>query len=478
MEILAHISAPATVHDDKQYLSLAQAIVDFKPAAVTRVTTCEDAVGVKESQHDSLSDEAANTTIMGSLGLGHQNPLKRPRTAPAANPNPPYRNPFRKNRHNPHTEPLIPHIRPRPALEPSPNTVHVPRTHTEIRRALSDPLQSITSKVTDSQINQSPETSSDARISSPLGLKGDIVISLSQTSIDDQPPSKRARLQDRSPGFSSVIATRRDCHSPCPRTQLFGWSSSPPPLAVPEPAPDSDTSTATPSQPVRDFDIGAVVLDQSTPIEAQSFITISSGPTQRQPEQPVEQEHMQTFHDERPRLAGNDLPKPFAAIDGLPAQTLAPQPAVGDGKFSSHVTGHLQELMDRPQLQKIFQPLRVTRDVKVLERGYWLMEITIATDEVVRLARSSPTKEATVQSYSDRFAGATAEERLARYWRAKAAGAMTNYDYGHEDDAVGKWTDAEFLTFWDQFSTFIQRGRAGWAVKDGARRYRCLSSSC
>ena len=36
-ELLVHIAAPSTAKDDRRYAAIAQSILDFKPAAVTRV---------------------------------------------------------------------------------------------------------------------------------------------------------------------------------------------------------------------------------------------------------------------------------------------------------------------------------------------------------------------------------------------------------------------------------------------------------
>ncbi|ETN37133.1 uncharacterized protein HMPREF1541_08123 [Cyphellophora europaea CBS 101466] len=156
---------------------------------------------------------------------------------------------------------------------------------------------------------------------------------------------------------------------------------------------------------------------------------------------------------------------PFARLDSLPQEVSSPPPPVGRGKFSSHITEPLQELMDALPFQKLFKPLTVARDVKVLERGHWLLEITIARDDHVADARASPTKQEAMQAYSDRFAGATAEERLAKFWQAKSAGVMSDYDFGHEDGAVGKWTEAEFVTFWNNFAGLLCKAKAGWAVR-------------
>jgi hypothetical protein len=312
----------------------------------------------------------------------------------------------------------------------------------------------------------SPNVSSYGHVSSPLGLKGDVVVGLSQSSIDDQPPSKRARLQDQlSLSPTAIESSTQAKNSAQAREAISVWSSPPSRAAAPQ-GPHSDVSTATPSETsYAGFMLTEKHSDQTK--STASIISVSSGLTDHRCHEEVSlcEEAMPVGGGKEPIVSQSTSSLPFTPIDGLEREVNAPQPLVGKGKFTSHITEHLQELFVRPGLCKFFQPLRVARDVKVLERGYWLMEIIIAEDQVVHQARNSPTKEATGQSYSNRFAGKTAKERLARFWQAKEVGKITDYDYGHEDEAVGKWTEDEFVAFWAQMSTYIARGRAGWGVR-------------
>lgn len=414
-----HVSARATVHDDKRHLALAQAYLDFLPAIETRVVNSEQV---------SRANVAVNANPASNSRSKHQNPLKRPRTASTVYPNPPYRNPFHRPQPRHTANVSTPSARPRTAPESSDSTIQVPRTVHEIRRAVSEPPQSLTPIVSNSQECDDAEQGSDDRISSPLGAKSGIIVGLSQASLDHEPPPKRARGHQ---------------------------SSSPLHFAASIPVTPSDVSTATPSQPIEAINRAWPMQSPINPSGSNSIMSISSGSPQREFEV-----RMAPASDEKD---GGVVP--CAAIDALPLEVTAPQPAVGHGTFSSHVTKRLQYIMERLPLHLIFMPLRVTRDVKVLERGHWLMEITIAPDNVVKQARSSPAQKVAMQDLTDRFAAPTAQNRTDRFWHTKKTGKMQAYDYGHEDEAVGKWTEAEFLAFWDTFSTFIEKGNAGWAIR-------------
>jgi hypothetical protein len=461
-----HISAAATIRDDKQYLGLAQAIIDFEPA---RTTCFASSGGAGDDELESSVEPAHGVSEAISLVAHtsiHKNPLKLTRSMAESNSNPPYRNPLRKARTANVSDDTSP-LRPRTAPELSSNSVLVPRTHSEIRRAFSDSFITSTSRVSNSQNCRSLEVSSDTRRSSPLANKGYRVPRLSQTSADHQPPTKRARLLPPSQTSPTFVYSRASDQKQPTQAGTLVMKSSPPQFYDFDADTQSDVTTASPSQPIAgEADITKPV-DESPPRNSKSFISISSDDA---PQQNLGLGNLHNMGQEMPShpIAEQDMARAhlsFPNIDELSVEVVAPQPPVGDGKFSTHITQHLQDLIDKPQLTRIFRPIKIARDVKVLERGHWLMEITIAEDEVVRLARESPIKEVAVKSYTDRFAGTTAQERLTKYWQTKADGTMRDYDYGHEDDALGQWTENEFLTFWGQFSTFIQKGRAGWAVR-------------
>ncbi|KAI9869940.1 MAG: hypothetical protein M1823_008901, partial [Watsoniomyces obsoletus] len=72
---------------------------------------------------------------------------------------------------------------------------------------------------------------------------------------------------------------------------------------------------------------------------------------------------------------------------GLQAEVAAPAPSVGEERFSTHITQALRDFTSQLPFARFFRPMNVARDVKVLERGHWLMEITLVSDEVAEAAR-------------------------------------------------------------------------------------------
>ncbi|EMC93383.1 hypothetical protein BAUCODRAFT_125250 [Baudoinia panamericana UAMH 10762] len=59
-------------------------------------------------------------------------------------------------------------------------------------------------------------------------------------------------------------------------------------------------------------------------------------------------------------------------MQDLPFSIFPPSPPVSCSGFTTHVTRSLQWLVENSQISDHFQPVRVTRNVDLLERGYWL----------------------------------------------------------------------------------------------------------
>ena len=150
---------------------------------------------------------------------------------------------------------------------------------------------------------------------------------------------------------------------------------------------------------------------------------------------------------------------------GLEPEVTAPQPKVGEKRFVTHVTKTLQDFAAQLPFESYFRPVEVIRDVKVLERGYWLMEVTMVSRkraEDVRAVRNHDTRLPSMQEW---FQGVTAAERLAKYDEAKRNGNLHQSGQNSEIRAQGLWTEEEFVQFWRDFSSFIENGRAGWGTR-------------
>lgn len=154
-----------------------------------------------------------------------------------------------------------------------------------------------------------------------------------------------------------------------------------------------------------------------------------------------------------------------STIDALPKEVIAPEPLVGDGKFTTHITEGMLDITTRLPVEEWFKPLGVARDVKVLERGHWSFDVTIASDEKVKKLRKTPTKEEKFQMWDDRFPGATSKERLDKYFAEKDKGEIHDYEWPHEKATYGLLTETEFVEFWNSFSTWVSKGRGGWGIR-------------
>ena len=150
---------------------------------------------------------------------------------------------------------------------------------------------------------------------------------------------------------------------------------------------------------------------------------------------------------------------------GLKPNVSAPQPNVSEERFVTHITTHLQDLASQLPFERFFRPVEVTRDVKVLERGYWLMEVQIVSDEAAEAARSVEKIKVPVQTMQERFQGATSSERLRKYEEAKRNGSLYQTGKISETQAQGLWTEDELVRFWKSFSVFIENGKAGWGTR-------------
>ncbi|KAK4945250.1 hypothetical protein LTR10_015409 [Elasticomyces elasticus] len=130
-------------------------------------------------------------------------------------------------------------------------------------------------------------------------------------------------------------------------------------------------------------------------------------------------------------------------ISKLPNEVRGLNPKGGQPKYKTHLTRTLQKLAVRVPLSKHFRPALVARDVNVLERGYWLFSVRIVEDTGAgRGRRTSADQRSTGESSSV---------------------------------AAARWTEKEFIQFWQNSSRFVAEGKAGWgtalvkeAMEDGA----------
>lgn len=66
-ELLVHIKAPSAVRDDKRYISIAQSILDFQPAIITRVFGPDPSPPCSVSAEEVLHDNGISGTRLVSV---------------------------------------------------------------------------------------------------------------------------------------------------------------------------------------------------------------------------------------------------------------------------------------------------------------------------------------------------------------------------------------------------------------------------
>ena len=444
-------------------------------------------------------DDGSHSPIPGAVSalqkIGRSNPgrldqnqaEKLHRRHSSENPNPPYKNPY----HGP--PPLKkPRLlyetpdhsrRPRTAPEQLPNTIQVPQTRPVFRRSYSDSTSfgSLASHISNSQPSDQREPHEDRdspalpSFSWPRRGAGEdhnaITRSLSQTSLSDaELPHKRRKLHGQAEDEVKRIARPVGSEAFLPLDRSLDWISSPQSSQVQS---SSGSSTATPSQPLHEQHDG-----REEPPQASPPIIIISSESSKQIEASRERRTELPSSSEPPILemtpSSNGVQETSQQTSserclfrglGLKPNVSPPQPKVGEEGFTSHITGPLQEFANQLSFSSFFRPIEVSRDIRVLERGYWLMEVNIVTDDVAEAARSAADPTTTMKTMQERFQGATASERLKKYDAAKRDGSLYQSGHSSESKAQGLWTEGELVQFWGSFSSFIEKGKAGWGTR-------------
>ncbi|EGC40724.1 conserved hypothetical protein [Histoplasma capsulatum var. duboisii H88] len=147
---------------------------------------------------------------------------------------------------------------------------------------------------------------------------------------------------------------------------------------------------------------------------------------------------------------------PLEWLSSLPLEINPPRPVPSStAQFTTHITPTLQMLADRVKLSRVFNPQRQTRPLRTLERGYWLLNLTIS---------DAPTSTSTKDNHKN--TSNVAQSQSCNPTRANKS-----------------WTSKRFFDFWGFLSKFIaDDGRAGWGVwcicesNSPASSSQCLSS--
>ncbi len=445
-----HIQAPCGRRDDLKFLDLAQSIVNFEPISTTSIST----------EKSASSDQNANLSTAIELTQLQRSDLEATDTRSSPPLNPLYKSNFRTPTQ---------FKRPRTAPELGIATIQVPRSWPGRRRSLSDAASfaSLASHVSDSQPSGSFTDNPSNHVDS--GPDEAFIEMLSQASFNEEEPRRKRRKTLESEALSSGSERAPRAEVPLIEDAPLSWTS---PLQSREVISNPSSTTATPSQPVSGLDEQDVLVHESQ----RPVILISSSSSGRSKKaggiESLRHPETETDHSEEP---GEIVQCQFAESSSqserndsvfnlfeLEREVAAPQPNVGEEKFVTHITKHLGDMAANLPFNQFFRPVRVERDVRVQERGYWLMEIGLVPEAVARSLREATSP---VTRMQERFEGATAAERWAKYDEARRNGTLHQSGQNTEAKAQGCWTEDEFCKFWKRFTSFIETGRAGWGLR-------------
>ena len=187
-----------------------------------------------------------------------------------------------------------------------------------------------------------------------------------------------------------------------------------------------------------------IVIDLTTPERRAT----ASYPTPNS--RPVRVNHFQT--NTLPIASRSDSPKPDdrfgSQLERPPHQIRAPNPQGSQQRFTTHLTGMLESLAKdgpptdefpygSPPLLNHFQPAVVSRDIKVLERGFWQFVIRVAEQDAVDASRRpKPIL---------KILGSTARKKHMA--------------------PPSPCTEDEFVDFWKSMKLVIESGQAGLATQ-------------
>ncbi|KLJ09096.1 hypothetical protein EMPG_15478 [Blastomyces silverae] len=156
-------------------------------------------------------------------------------------------------------------------------------------------------------------------------------------------------------------------------------------------------------------------------------------PSQPQPQPQPQPERYQTLA----KPVATAPSATFERLSSLPLEINPPRPVPSStAQFTTHITPTLQMLTDKLKVSRIYNPSRQTRPLRTLERGYWLLNLTI----------SDPITNTNGNNKDNINAPPSAPSSIAT-------------------PNSKPWTSKHFFDFWDFLSKFIaDDGRAGWGV--------------
>ncbi|KAL1969242.1 hypothetical protein VTN77DRAFT_496 [Rasamsonia byssochlamydoides] len=148
------------------------------------------------------------------------------------------------------------------------------------------------------------------------------------------------------------------------------------------------------------------------------------------------------------------IPRPdnLVSLSVLPMEIHPPPPPVSTGKFQTHITPTLQMLAERMKLPRKFKPVKQSRDLQPLERGFWFLQMNVFdSDDIARDEANQ--------------AAERGKQRDQSPTRQQSEDNLNSRSSGLATHSPNDWSLAFFSQFWSFLTDFISRdGRAGWGV--------------
>lgn len=485
-DLLVHITAPSTVKDDKRYSAIAQSVLHFQPITTSKVIRHEPsspsrssnpADQVEDASREDLclsTDEASSTWVQThddalaitkrherqTLLTVHGRPLYHGFGDGSSSSN--------SRRYNSGSPPLQ---RPRTAPETGTPSfeVGVSFTHTSRRRARSEVSSFSNSFSTVPNSLATPQTPDLRFEPEEIGADANELRVRERSSSRGGPQRKKQRTDNNTVSHGGILPLKVAQHtSPTvtfvPSTPK-GRHSSQNHYPIQDES-RSGSSTLSPSQPLRLGVIGCLTMsppiptvDLTTPIrEQQAYRGINVEESRISPQLASGGDG---FCDPNPGQS-DATPNRARKIRELEDEINAPDPPGGQRHFTTHITKTYELLSQRIPISKVFRPSHVSRDVRVLERGYWLFSIVIGTDDDVASSRKSFGHEERRVKLCDGLEAPTVHERLRKFDGKRR---IQQEEICRGPSHTPLWTETEFTTFWENISQFIWEGKAGWGSR-------------
>jgi len=164
-----------------------------------------------------------------------------------------------------------------------------------------------------------------------------------------------------------------------------------------------------------------------------------------------------------PSFDSDAQPKTPITMHNLPNLINAPSPSGSASHFTTHITPSLGKLADSLPFVQYFNPIILTRDLNLLERGYWQLRIHITTAEACEHARAPPTSSQRRRVLEAYVAAPTLSQELKKFEELQK-GWRGEFFWGEPNDTPMCWTEDELVRFWSDLTAYIKNGQAGFGV--------------